>query len=263
MADRRLSTGERRLLYGLRRRRGREEAGLFLAEGVRVCEELLAARLVPRLAVVASSLGDTARGAALRDALAARCELRVLAAHEVAALAATDSPQGVVVAAPIPVGEADRLTVPQDAMVLVLDAVQDPGNFGTLVRSALAFGADAVLSLPGTVDAWNAKAVRSAAGASFHVPIVALAAEKAIGWLREHGFAICVAEVSGTPLPEVRAPGRVALVVGNEGAGVGATLRAAATAAVGIPMRGRAESLNVAVAAGIVLYHFAAQRPPR
>jgi RNA methyltransferase, TrmH family len=255
-----LSPAERRLFNGLLRRRTRQESGLFLAEGVRVAEELIAAGIVPRIAAVSSTLGDTSRGERLHHALAARCEVRVVAEHELARLADTETPQGVLVAAEMPSTAVRDWAVPRHALVLGLDAVQDPGNFGTLARSALAFGATAVLALPGTVDAWNPKAVRAAAGATFHLPVGALDTDAALDWLRAHDFALYVADMDGTPLPAVRPAPRAALVVGNEGAGVSAAVRNAATARVAIPMRGPAESLNVAVAAGIILYHLAEHR---
>jgi TrmH family RNA methyltransferase len=134
----------------------------------------------------------------------------------------------------------------------MLDAVQDPGNFGTLVRSAEALGAAGVIALPGTVDPWNPKAVRAAVGSTFRLPVVGSSWETAAEWLRREGFGILGADAGGGPVPaSVR---RAALVVGNEGAGLSAAVRAGMDGLVGIPLRGRAESLNVAAAAAILLY---------
>jgi TrmH family RNA methyltransferase len=138
--------------------------------------------------------------------------------------------------------------------VLALDGVQDPGNFGALVRSARAFGSDLILAMTGTVDPWNPKAVRAAAGASFHVHIASLATETALSWLRSSGFAILAADARGAPIDRIPRPDRVALVVGNEGAGVGEVVHSTADARVAVPIEPSAESLNVAVAAGILLY---------
>lgn len=261
MRHEQLSATERRLLAGLRRRRTREKTGLFLAEGVRVAEELVTAGIVPRISVVSSTLADTARGERLQTALAAAGELRVVAEHVLAGLADTEAPQGVLVVAEIPVPDLAALDVPARARVLVLDAVQDPGNFGTIVRSAVAFGASAVLALPGTVDPWNPKAVRAAAGSSFHVAVELVDTDAALHWLRARGFRLCVADASGTPLPQVPTAPRTALIVGNEGAGVGTVLAAAADVRIAIPMHGPVESLNVAVAAGILLHHMAQAGP--
>jgi RNA methyltransferase, TrmH family len=250
------SASERRLLQRLKRRRAREETGLFLAEGIRVVEELVAAGIVPRLAVISSALEDTGRGRVLAGALASIAPLREVTDAELARLADTEAPQGVIVAAPVPTTELTSLRVPEHATVLVLDAVQDPGNFGTLVRTALAFGVLAVVALPGTVDPWNPKSVRAAAGATFRVPIAGIEWSAALAWLHSNGFSVYVATTDGTPLPQLAPAAHSALVVGNEGAGVGEPALRAADARVTIPMSGPAESLNVAIAAGILLYAF-------
>jgi RNA methyltransferase, TrmH family len=253
MSERAPSTAERRLIAALRRRKERERNGLFLAEGVRVVEELLASPIVPRLAVVSSTLGDSPRGAALRDALAARCPVRTVPEHELAQLADTDTPQGVVVAAAIRRAAPAAGALPARCTVLLLDAVQDPGNFGTLARTAEALGAAGVVALPGTVDAWNPKSVRAAMGSTFRLPLVAAGWETLGPWARERGVEVLAAIPGAPPAGEPRPP-RAALVVGNEGAGVSEETRRWTDRAVGIPLRGRAESLNVA-AAGAILLH--------
>lgn len=246
---------ERRLIDALKQRRKRSESGLFLAEGVRVAEELLDAGIVPRIVVVSSALEDTPRGRDLRRRLGAFSP-RGVADHELARLADTEAPQGVLLVAPTPATALDATQLPEGAVVLVLDGIQDPGNFGTLARSAVAFGVAAIVTLPGTVDPWNPKSVRAAAGASFRVPVLALSPDAAVQWLRGHGFDILAADVGGAAPMDVPAAARVAIIVGNEGAGVSPAMLAAADRRVGIRMRGAAESLNVAVAAGILLHHF-------
>jgi TrmH family RNA methyltransferase len=137
--------------------------------------------------------------------------------------------------------------------VLVLDAVQDPGNFGALVRSAEALGAAAVVALPGTVDPWNPKSVRAAAGSSFRLPIVPLSWSEALAGFREVGFSIVGADSTGRSVREVRGE-RIALVLGNEGAGLSQQVLEVVDELAAVPLRGRAESLNVAAAAAILLY---------
>lgn len=239
----------------LQRRRIRETEGQFLAEGVRVVEDLLGSSVPVRWVAVSSSLGDTERGRALLEEVARRgLPLRVLSDAEFERHASTDSPQGVIAVADIPRWSLDDLatgTAPAP-VVLVLDAVQDPGNFGTLVRSAEALGAAGAIALPGTVDPWNPKAVRAAVGSSFRHPIVTATWEEARDWLRESGFRILAAEAGGVAVRGGEGP--VGLVVGNEGAGISVRVLQDADGRVGIPLRGRAESLNVAAAAAILLY---------
>ncbi|HEX6038154.1 RNA methyltransferase [Longimicrobium sp.] len=251
-----LTRREERLLRSLRQRKARESEGLFLAEGVRAVEDLLASPLPVRLAVAASSLGDTPRGQALTDALfRKRVPLHDIADRELAELADTETPQGILAVAPIPrVGlDALRVEAHDPAVVLVLDAVQDPGNFGTLARTAEALGAVGLVALPGTVDPWNPKSVRAAMGSTFRLPVVEVGWDELAPWLAANDVTTLAAVVGGEPLGEPR-PRRAALVLGNEGAGVGDETRARAHRGVGIPLRGRAESLNVA-AAGAILLH--------
>lgn len=250
-----LTRREERLLRALAERKHREAEGLFVAEGVRAVEDLAASPLELRFAAVSSSLEDTPRGAALRAALEGRgVPVRELGDRELKALAGTETPQGVLAVAAIPRRSLDDLRPEgEPAVALVLDAVQDPGNFGTLVRTAEALGAFAVVALPGTVDPWNPKSVRAAMGSSFRLPVVPAGWEALAPWLERNGVALVVSEVGAPPLPEPR-PRRAALVLGNEGAGVSAETLSRAAVRAGIPLRGRAESLNVA-AAGAILLH--------
>jgi TrmH family RNA methyltransferase len=250
----RLSRAEERLLFALRRRAVREERGLFLAEGVRVAEELVRSPLSIALAAVSASLEDTPRGGELVRRIEAVSPVRRVSDEEIRRCAATESPQGIIIAAHTPRVTLERLAPREHATVLALDGVQDPGNFGTLVRSAHAFAADFVLALTGTVDPWNPKSVRAAAGSSCHVPIVQAETHAGLTWLDHQGFAIFAADARGRPVEPLQRPARVALIVGNEGAGVSDAVRAAAAAVVAVPIRGSAESLNVGVAAGILLY---------
>ncbi len=232
----------------------RESEGLFLAEGVRVVDELLASRIVPRLAAVSSSLGDSPRGARLRELLGLRVEVREVSEGELAELAGTETPQGVVLAAEVPRTSLEDLEPSADSVLLVLDAVQDPGNVGTLTRTAVAFGVESLVLLPGTVDGWNPKAVRASAGAVFRLPPVACEWPVLQEWLHRHGFGIYGADASADAVDTVELARRRALVVGNEGAGLSGHIAAALDGRVAVPIRREVESLNVAVAAGILLY---------
>lgn len=250
-----LSRREERLLRSLRQRKSREAEGLFLAEGVRAVEDLAASALPLRFALAASTVGDTARGRALLDVLAAKgVAVHEATERELAALADTETPQGILAVAAIPSAGLDELSVDAEpAVIVVLDAVQDPGNFGTLARTAEALGAVGLVALPGTVDPWNPKSVRAAMGSTFRLPIVPVDWEGLSPWLSSRGFATLAAAAGGEPIPHPR-PRRAALVLGNEGAGVSEDTRARADRVVGIPIRGRAESLNVAAAGAILLY---------
>lgn len=251
-----LSEREEKQLRALHRRRKRQEDGRFLAEGVRVVEDLLASTLHVDWVLTASSLEDSPRGEALITEVQRRAlPLRRVADDAFQKLAATEHAQGILAVARQPdVGWELILTARPPSVVLLLDAVQDPGNLGTLVRTAEALGVAGVVALPGTVDPWNPKSVRSAAGSLFRLPVLAGSWEEAQEGLRGAGYRLLAADAGGGPPPEPG--GRVGLIVGNEGAGLSPVVRASVDGTVGIPLRGRAESLNVAAAAAILLFEF-------
>ncbi|HEU4563972.1 MAG TPA: RNA methyltransferase [Gemmatimonadaceae bacterium] len=242
------------LARDLQRRKARERHHLFVAEGVRAAEELLRSPLAIRGALASPALAVSPRGAALRDALHARAvPVQELTDRELADAADTESPQGVLVIAAIPRRRLEPPAAPR-ARVLLLDALQDPGNVGTILRTAAAFGVELTLALPGTVDLWNAKVVRSAMGALFHRPVMGTTWEEADAFLAAGGFELWGADGAGTPLPAREVPARLALAVGNEGSGLTDAARARVARRVAIPIAPDVESLNVAVATGILLY---------
>jgi TrmH family RNA methyltransferase len=147
------------------------------------------------------------------------------------------------------------------ALIVVLAGLQDPGNLGTILRNAEAFGADGVLSLPGTVSAWNPKAVRASAGSVFRVPLLAVHPDECFMRLREAGIHIwSTALHHAEATDQIDLGGPVAFLIGNEGNGVPPELAAQAHGALTIPCPGPVESLNAAVAAGVLLYEASRQR---
>lgn len=246
-----------RLARDLKRRKARERRGHFVAEGVRAVEALLASPLHIEGVLVAPALAHTARGEALAAAARARCPVDTVEDDVLAEAAGTDEPQGILAVADIP--QWDEATVlasaPPTARFLVLDAIQDPGNAGTMVRTAAALGATATLLLPGTVDIWNAKVVRGAMGALFTHPTLPVTSATAHAFLQRAEAACWVADAAGQPIDDCPpVPGRLALVVGNEGQGPSAAMVDAADRLVAIPIAPTVESLNAAVAAGILLH---------
>ena len=248
-----LSQTQARRLRTLRNRRQREETGLFLAEGIRVVEDLLDSRVVIESVVISPSLEDGQRGRDLLRRLPEGIAVHATTEAGLRQLAETESPQGIVVVAEIP---RDTLpsVLPDGTLVAVLDAVQDPGNLGTLVRGADAFGVAAVVALPGTVDFWNGKTVRSAAGACFRVSLVRCTVPELARWAADLDVTLWGTAAGGVDVGSVPRPARLALVLGNEGAGLGSEVGALVSERVGIPMRGTAESLNVAMAGTLLMY---------
>ena len=210
-------------------------------------------------------LARTARG----TALVAELQRHAVGVEEVGArafaqLADTETPQGIIAVIEPPRWTAGDFAPPPGAVALVIDGVQDPGNVGTLIRTAHALGAAGTVVLRGTADPTSPKALRAAMGATFRHPVVTLDDGGFIAWARKHAVTLWAAAADGIPLARAlgardggrgtRGGGPIAVIVGNEGAGIRPQFNAVAAQRVAIPLAQGAESLNVAVAAGILLY---------
>ncbi len=243
------------LARDLKRRKSREKQALFVAEGVRAVEDLLDSQITVRGLLVAPQLDGAQRGAALRARIGDLAfETARVNEAEFRSAAETDSPQGVLAIAEIPSHSLGTFANRPSLRLLVLDAVQDPGNVGTILRTAEALGVDATIALPGTVDLWNAKVVRSAMGALFRHAAMHASLDQLHEFIGANGVALWGADAGGEPVSTLSAPSRLALAVGNEGAGLSSSLRERAERLVSLPVSGSVESLNVAVATGILLY---------
>jgi TrmH family RNA methyltransferase len=233
-------------------------------EGRNLLVEALRARLAVRCVFVAHEEERLLDGLELpREA-----EILLLPRQVLASVQATETPQPVAaLVEPFDWTWRDVLE-PEDGrapLLVLLAGLQDPGNLGTILRSAEAFGASGVVSLPGTVHAWNPKAVRASAGSVFRVPVIASNEAECFARLREAGVRIWTTGAedgtrAATPADgaDLRGPG--ALLIGNEGKGVPAELAAEADGAIAIPCPGPVESLNAAVAASVLLYEASRQR---
>ena len=243
------------LARDLKRRKARERQELFVAEGMRSVDELLRSTIAVRGALVAKGFADSPRGAALVDQLRrANVPTDEVEARDFESAAETDSPQGVLAIAEVPSHRLDNLPSADRIRLLVLDAVQDPGNVGTILRTAAALGVTATFSLPGTVDLWNAKVVRSGMGAHFHHPCLSGTWDELDTFRRDRGVELWAADAGGRSVAELHPPAKLAIVVGNEGAGLSSSARSRASQLISLPIASSVESLNVAVAAGILLY---------
>src|SRR5213594_2812881 len=219
----------------LQRRKARGRRGLALIEGVRLVEEALAARVPFKGALVGPDLARTARGTALVAELQSHAvEVEEVGARVFAQLADTETPQGILAVIEPRRWTATDLAPAPGAVALVIDGVQDPGNVGTLIRTAHALGAAGTVVLRGTADPTSP--VTLWASAADGVPL-----HRALDRGQGKGGA-------------GRVDGPIAVIVGNEGAGIRPQLNAVAAQRVAIPLAQGAESLNVAVAAGILLY---------
>jgi RNA methyltransferase, TrmH family len=245
----------------LHRRRARDRRALTLAEGVRLLEEALAAGIAVEGAVTSPALEGTPRGAALKRRLSdSGVPIEEIDDDLLGQLAGTEQPQGVVAVVAPRVWTLDAIVPGANGVILVLDAVQDPGNVGALARTALGLGAAGLIALPGTADLHNPKSLRGSMGALFRLPAVETSGDAFIAWARGAGVMLWTTASDGTPVDRARRAGPIALLLGNEGAGVRPEFAAAAAQSVAVPLASGVESLNVAVAAGIILYEVTRER---
>jgi TrmH family RNA methyltransferase len=226
-----------------------------VVEGVRAVEELLDSQLKIRGVLTAPQVADAPRGRALIERIdVAGVERSDVNDAEFRSAAETESPQGVLAIAEVPARGFHDVGNSEKIRVLVLDAVQDPGNVGAVLRTAAALFVDATIALPGTVDIWNAKVVRAAMGAHFHHLAFHATNEELLSFLRSRDIEFWGADAGGTPVDSVTAPAKLALAVGNEGGGLSSSVREAVSGTISLPISSSVESLNVAVATGILLY---------
>jgi len=189
-------------------------------------------------------------------------EILILTEDVFSSAAMTEHPQGIAALVEAPQFQMQAMfpAAPGPAPLVVIAAgLQDPGNLGTLVRSAEAFGATGMILLPGTVSLWNAKTLRASSGSAFRLPVVALAAGDAFHALHAHGVRI-LAAVARDGDGEIDLRGPTALLIGNEGSGLPEAWIAQADARVTIPFSGAVESLNAAIAGSVLLYDAMRQR---
>ncbi len=174
----------------------------------------------------------------------------------------TENPQPVMAVIDIRYHTPDDLPEEQDLLLVIADAIQDPGNLGTIIRTADAAGAQAVMLLKGTTDPYSPKAVRSTMGSIFSIPVMAQNnTGELFCRLKERGVRLIAASPEGgTAYWDADFRGSIAIIIGNEANGISETAREYSDLCVALPMNGRAESLNAAVACGILLYKALEQR---
>ncbi len=240
----------------LGRRRARLEAGEFAFEGPTLLAEALDAGF-PLRSVFVDERATADLEPLCSAARAAGVDVRLLAVGVIDKVADTVAPQGVIAVAPRPTAGLDAIGQGDESpLVVVLDRVTEPGNAGGIVRTAEAVGAAAVVFASGSTDPFGPKAVRAAAGSTFRVPVVeGGATAEVLDRLRRDGFTtVGAAATGGIGFRTCDLSGRVALVVGNEAGGLDPGVLALIDQLVTIPMRGRVESLNVAVTTAVLGY---------
>lgn len=235
------------------------EDGFSAIEGTRILEEAIRSGL--RFRAVFFRQSAEAQADRLLPQFGAEVETLLLPDDVFASAVATETPQGVAALVQFKDFDLDDLLRAPRPFVVVLAGVQDPGNLGTVVRSAEAFGANGVLLAEKTVSRFNPKAVRASAGSIFRLPMVAVKLAEAATKLRQHGLRLfATSSHQGTPAHQADLAGALALFLGSEGAGLPREALALMDEVLVIPHSPRVESLNAGIAASILLYEAARQR---
>lgn len=242
----------------LNKRQERESQKLYVVEGVRLMEEAVAAGISPQVVLYSSAL--SARGVKLLNQIrSSGVQTEEVAPELLKSLSDTETPQGILAVLPI---HDCRLPGQADFVVLA-DQVRDPGNLGTLLRTSLAASVQAIILTPGTVDAFSPKAVRSAMGAHFRLPLVNASWEEIADWYaaqKTHPN-FWVSDVrEGVPCWEADLRSPLLLGIGGEAEGMSPAAITLLHRKIHIPMPGRSESLNASIAAGILIFEVIRQR---
>ncbi|UOQ46195.1 RNA methyltransferase [Halobacillus salinarum] len=227
----------------LHKRKYRDQLQKFIVEGIHLVEEALSSDWDVEEVIVREDY---------EEKLPQKVEVTEVSTQVFATVAGTETPQGI--AAVVYIKQQDLTFKP---LTLLVDAVQDPGNLGTLIRTADAAGYSQVIAGKGTVDVFNEKVIRSTQGSLFHIPVFQQDLESSIEGLKQSGVTVYASTLENSAsYKDFNADGNAALIVGNEGNGIDPTLTGMADHRVHIPIYGKAESLNVAMAGGILMYYF-------
>ncbi|GEN51852.1 TrmH family RNA methyltransferase [Halobacillus faecis] len=226
----------------LHKRKYRNQTGTFIVEGFHLVEEVLKSdwEIVEMIVREGTDFSTPT-------------DIPTVMVNDVVfqAISETETPQGIAA-----VVKQKESSVDQAALTLMLDSVQDPGNVGTLIRTADAAGFDQVILGSGTVDVYNDKVIRATQGSIFHIPVLSGELEEFIEPMKRDGVQILASALKdAVPFQQLQAPSKAALIVGNEGQGIQENLLTQADQRVYIPIYGQAESLNVGIAGAVLMYH--------
>ena len=235
--------------------------GSLAIEGVRLIEEAVRSGL--RFQAIIFSESGRVHAGRLLPQISSHAEALLLPDDVFTSAVSTETPQGVAALVKMKQVTLQELLeqISEDTLLVGVAGLQDPGNLGTVIRSAEAFGVRGILMGEKTVSHFNPKVARASAGSLFREPLVSVKMVESIQKLREVGVRILsTSSHKGTPLPQVDFSGRCMVIIGNEGAGVPAEVLSASDELITIPHSPRVESLNAGIAASIILYEALRQK---
>jgi RNA methyltransferase, TrmH family len=241
----------------LREKKYRGETGQFLTEGFRFVEEALLAKWEVPYIFVNEHQMEKWQQSSIRPIVGSKTKIYLLKDNVFKTIAGTETPQGIIAVVNMRKEDISK----EDGFFVLVDRIQDPGNMGTIIRTAHAGGALGVIYTKGTVDVFNEKTLRSTMGSIFYIPVVEDSTLKYVESLRSRGFKLLVSSLNAEKnFFEVNLKDNIIICIGNEGNGVDNEVEKLSDLSVKIPMPGGAESLNAAVAGSVMIYEAVRQR---
>jgi TrmH family RNA methyltransferase len=252
-----LSLIEKKKLRSLLTKKGRESRREFLAEGVRLLEESIRWHRLPRKVYYCRARSNERLETLINQFDKEAVPIQPISTIELNQISDTLAGQGIIALFDIPQHNLDKAVISDAKMILLLDNISDPGNAGTLIRSALAFGIDLVLTTSNAVEIYNPKVVRSSAGAMFGLPVLAIEPTALVRLKKEENFRVLAADLRGetvdAALSHLKEKDNLILAIGAEASGLTASILKLADIRIRIPHEKAVESLNAAVAGSIIM----------
>jgi len=246
----------------IKNKRSKYKNIVFIIEGPHLIEAAMASGSRIKKVFFASAFESKKDGRKLlRQISESTAELYQTTEQILNKLADTETPQGIIAIASYEIKKLEEITFKQAPLIVAVDGVQEPGNLGTIIRTADAAGADAVIILKGTCDAFVQKTIRATAGSIFNIPVIYSDTDNLLHWLKTTGITLAATALdSDKSIFETNLKNPSAFVFGNEAHGVSSEIKKRADLILKIPIFGKAESLNVSASAAVCLYEAARQR---
>ncbi|MDD4600615.1 23S rRNA (uridine(2479)-2'-O)-methyltransferase [bioreactor metagenome] len=252
-----------KMAASLKQKKKRDELGLFSAEGLRLVEEAAESDWKNHILIITDQLSKTPRAQDIIVKLGSEgCRILEVPMKIYERISDTDQPQGIMLLLEKHINNLSGFFCKETPLIAILDCVQDPGNVGTLIRTADAVGCSAVIMTTGCADLFSGKTIRSSMGSIFHLPVYTdVSFDEIIHFTRTRNIKLVSTSLESSELfCKANFTHSTAIVFGNEGNGVSRELLAFSDSRLHIPIVGRAESLNVAAAAAVILYEAVRQR---
>ncbi|SET49770.1 RNA methyltransferase, TrmH family [Natronincola peptidivorans] len=241
---------------GLHTKKNRRMYNQCIVEGIRIIEECLKHHIPIAFVLYTEELRNVQGGSDLLEKLKRNNKLYEISKDLYRKLSDTENPQGIMAIVDIKNTSLQELSIKDEDFYIILNEIQDPGNMGTIIRTAEAAGVDAVILTKGCVDPYNTKTVRATMGALFHMPIIQLeGSQEWIYYLKKKGVKLIASNLNtDNTYLDIDYQGKIAIIIGNEANGIDQSLLSKVDMSIKIPILGKVESLNASVASAILIY---------